>query len=297
MTDSQRNCFLAVAEHRSFSRAAAALYVSQPAVSKNISTLEAEMGSPLFDRQGKFVALTKAGEIFLSFLTEYQREFDNMIERIRSLDSSAFHGVVKIGCILIWNAGHFYVPLSKHLADNFPGVQLEVVGLEPEALLSALRRKEVDLVIMYGYEGSKLQDIEIRPLTKIGSGFLCSSKLLGSAHNLAALAEHPFLIAENSADRRNSGIYKDLIKTMLGKHGFVPKYTGFRSLASAMVDLSCGKGSLLTDEWVAGKSNSELIYISSGERVPLCIASLRNNPDTLTNLVIDETLKLFGNDS
>ena len=63
MTDSQKNSFLAVAEYRSFSKAAAALYVSQPAISKNISTLESEMGTALFDRQGKYINLTKAFDL------------------------------------------------------------------------------------------------------------------------------------------------------------------------------------------------------------------------------------------
>ena len=64
MTESQRNCFLAVAEHRSFSKAATALYVSQPAVSKNISILEEELGASLFNRQGKFVELTRRERYF-----------------------------------------------------------------------------------------------------------------------------------------------------------------------------------------------------------------------------------------
>ena len=140
MTESQRNCFLAVAEHRSFSKAAAVLYVSQPAVSKNISILEEELGASLFNRQGKFVELTKAGEIFFMFLMEYRREYDNMIERIRALDSGTHYGLVRIGCVLTWNAAHFYTRISRHFAIHFPGVKLEVVGLEPEALIPALRR-------------------------------------------------------------------------------------------------------------------------------------------------------------
>ncbi len=294
MTDSQRNCFLAVAEYRSFSKAAAALYVSQPAVSKNILTLESELGTPLFDRQGKLVVLTKAGEIFLNFLMEYRREFENMMERIRSLDNSTPYGVVRIGCVLIWNAAHFYARLSRHFAIHYPGVQIEVVGLEPESILPALRRKEVDIVIMYNHDGSRQQDIETAALINIGAGFLCSSSLIsGDNHGLEALAAHPFLIAENAADRRNSNIYRDLIKDMLKKHGLSPEFVGCKSLSSAMVDLSCGKGSLLADDWTAGKSNSELCYIPSGETIPLCLAYLRNNSDSLIYLAIEEILRVF----
>src|SRR5919108_2030348 len=53
--------FQAVAEAGSFSRAARALYLSQPAVTQHIQALEAELGVPLFDRLGRHIALTPAG--------------------------------------------------------------------------------------------------------------------------------------------------------------------------------------------------------------------------------------------
>src|SRR5919198_4709072 len=53
--------FQAVADEGSFSRAARALFLSQPAVTQHIHTLEAELGVPLFDRLGRRVALTPAG--------------------------------------------------------------------------------------------------------------------------------------------------------------------------------------------------------------------------------------------
>ncbi len=295
MTDSQRNCFLAVAEYQSFSRAASALYVSQPAVSKNISTLEAELGASLFNRQGKYVVLTKAGEIFQSFIMEYQREFENMMERIRSIDRSTPSGLVRIGCGLTWNAAHFYTRLSRHFAIHFPGIELEVLGLEPEAFLPALRRKEVDFMIMYSHDLERQPDIESRVLTNIGTGFLCSSLLLsGSDSGLEVLADCPFLIAENPADRRNSNIYRQMISEICSRHDFVPQFSNCRTLSSALVDLSCGKGALLVDDWTASISNSEFRYFPSGESMPLSLAYLPNDTDTLLNLAISETLKVFS---
>src|SRR5438105_4206546 len=54
--------FQAVADEKSFSRAARALFLSQPAVTQHIQALEAELGVPLFDRLGRRIALTPAGD-------------------------------------------------------------------------------------------------------------------------------------------------------------------------------------------------------------------------------------------
>lgn len=294
MTDSQRSCFLAVAEHRSFSRAAAALYVSQPAVSKNISTLESELGVPLFDRQGKYIVLTRAGEIFQSFLTEYQREYESMMRRIRSLDRSSPFGTVRIGCGITWNAAHFHTRLSRHFAIHFPGIKLEVVGMDPENFMPALRRKDVDLLIMYGHDLDRQQDIEHRQLASIGTGFLCSSLLLDSdSATLEELCRHPLLLAENYTDKRGSGVYRQLIIDYFEQRGLEPEFLSCRSMASGIVDLSCGKGSLLVDDWTAAISNSEFRYIPSGESVPINLVWLHNSADSLLKLVTVEIAKVF----
>ena len=59
------NTFLHIAELHSFSRTARQLGYSQSAVSSQIAQLEAELGAPLFDRVGKTVRLTDAGQTFL----------------------------------------------------------------------------------------------------------------------------------------------------------------------------------------------------------------------------------------
>ena len=59
------NTFLHIAELHSFSRTARHLGYSQSAVSSQIAQLEAELGAPLFDRVGKTVRLTDAGQTFL----------------------------------------------------------------------------------------------------------------------------------------------------------------------------------------------------------------------------------------
>ena len=60
--------FLAVAEHQGFTKAAAALYVSQPALSQQVKLLEESLGVQLFDRSGRNTRLTDAGEVYLQYV-------------------------------------------------------------------------------------------------------------------------------------------------------------------------------------------------------------------------------------
>ena len=61
----QLEAFLQVAHHRSFSRAAEALFLTQPSVTARIQSLEREIGERLFERTGRSVTLTDAGHAFI----------------------------------------------------------------------------------------------------------------------------------------------------------------------------------------------------------------------------------------
>ena len=68
--------FLQVAEKRSITGAAKALYISQPALSKQIALLEQEVGVPLFERQARGVILTSAGRQFEKDLKNILKELE-----------------------------------------------------------------------------------------------------------------------------------------------------------------------------------------------------------------------------
>ena len=70
MNTTQLECFLAVANHLNFSRAAEQLRITQPAVSHQINALEDELGAKLFHRTSKSVHLTQAGHLFLQYAAD-----------------------------------------------------------------------------------------------------------------------------------------------------------------------------------------------------------------------------------
>src|SRR5947209_15094440 len=77
--------FVAVADHLNFGRAAAALFVPQPSLSRQIRSLEQELGARLFDRTSQGTQLSAAGEVFLPLARELLRAADEAAARARAV--------------------------------------------------------------------------------------------------------------------------------------------------------------------------------------------------------------------
>jgi LysR family transcriptional regulator, cyn operon transcriptional activator len=88
--------FAAIADFGGFARAAPALHLSQPALSRQIHALEAQLGMPLFDRVGRGVRLTSEGEDLLRRSRRLLAEVEALGERARSLKTGAA-GILRVG--------------------------------------------------------------------------------------------------------------------------------------------------------------------------------------------------------
>ena len=84
MTTKSLEYFLVVVKHLNISKAAKELFISQPALSKQISQLEAELGVSLFDRTKHSLKLTHAGEVLLSETNELFKKQDELRQRVRA---------------------------------------------------------------------------------------------------------------------------------------------------------------------------------------------------------------------
>lgn len=83
MTITQLRYFIVAAQTENLLKAAAALYISQSSLSKNIASLEKELGVDLFDRNGKSLRLNEAGGQFLASCQKMLGEFDNVLEGLK----------------------------------------------------------------------------------------------------------------------------------------------------------------------------------------------------------------------
>ena len=96
MNTSQIRYFVTVAQLQNMSKAAEYLHMSQPALSKSIASLEEELGTPLFSREGKRISLNSAGKLFLENAWGILRNLDNAILEINQLKSNSIP-IVSLG--------------------------------------------------------------------------------------------------------------------------------------------------------------------------------------------------------
>ncbi|MEN8668596.1 MAG: LysR family transcriptional regulator, partial [Ketobacter sp.] len=122
--------FVAVAELGSFSLAAQQLHLTQPAVSKRISLLEAGLNCQLFDRIGRQITLTESGRDLLPRANRILLEMEDLRRAMSSL-SNDVSGTLKIGTS--HHIGlHRLPPILKQFSRLYPQVKLDIQFIDSE---------------------------------------------------------------------------------------------------------------------------------------------------------------------
>lgn len=201
VTFRQLRVFTEVARHLSFARAAEALHLTPPAVTMQVKELEGHVGLPLFERQGRQVQLTMAGEYFLVYarrLLSTLKDAENVMARFRKVET----GVLTIG--LLSTAGYFLPTLLARFQAEHPGIDVRLdVTRDLSKLLDRLHGNEIDLAVM----GRPPREVAMRaePFAAHPMVFVCppGHPLLGVGHPpLDALVRHPLIVREPGAEVR-----------------------------------------------------------------------------------------------
>jgi len=177
--------FLAVAQERSFSRAAETLHRTQPAVSQAIRRLESELGESLFDRSSKDGTLTAAGRVLLDFsqqMLNLRHHAQSAIRELRdlqrgklSLGANEYTVNLLLPLIPVFRARHPHIKIEikRSLASRIPGeiigrdVEIGVISFKPtdSALKSiSVGIDELALVVSPDHPLAQKQIISVREL-------------------------------------------------------------------------------------------------------------------------------------
>lgn len=139
--------FLALANALNFTRAAERLHVTQSTLSHQIKQLEEELGTALFDRSGKRVALTEAGDEFLHHATRALGEIDQGLSALRQGDAQ-LRGTLRIGATHSFNLD-FIPDCVAAFLQRQPQVQVQVEELSAAQITVRLRQGTLDLGVSY----------------------------------------------------------------------------------------------------------------------------------------------------
>jgi DNA-binding transcriptional LysR family regulator len=146
MTLVQLRHLISLARTGSFSQSAAALFLTQPALSRSIKALEDELGQPLFDRVGRRSELTPFGREAVERARELVLAADDLRDSGRqSADDAA--GVLRVG-LGSGPGALLMTPLLQTVARERPRLRVEVARAATERLLQALRERSLDALVI-----------------------------------------------------------------------------------------------------------------------------------------------------
>lgn len=142
----QLKYFLKAKELMNFTEAANSLNISQSTLSQQIKQLETEIDTPLFNRIGKRIQLTEAGNIFADFAKKSVRSSEESLMAMYDLKKLS-RGSLKIG--VSYGLRSILVPAVKKFTQNYPQINLEILFETTDILLKKLGDADLDLVLSY----------------------------------------------------------------------------------------------------------------------------------------------------
>jgi DNA-binding transcriptional LysR family regulator len=201
MTFRQLETFVAVAHQRSFSKAAEALHLTQPAVSLQIRQIVDTLGLPLFEQSGREVVLTAAGTEMLKAARELDDvwgRFEAAIDDLKGLRRG------RLRVALVTTAKYFLPRMLGEFCRRYPGVDIELEIADRERIVARLRGNQDDLYVMvYPPEDVAL---ETYPLLDNEQVVIAPADHWAAARpvDLGALAGERFILREAGSGSRRT---------------------------------------------------------------------------------------------
>lgn len=265
----QLRYFVAVAEEGNISRAAQKIFMTQPALSRQIKALEEEIGQCLLERQAHSIRLTSTGETLLREARELLQHADQTLERVRA----ASQGVrLRVGYAPSLASGLLSEAVAT-FAQKHPNARVELLDLSTKEMLAGLENDTLDVALSVG-------------LGRDGHG-LKWTPLIHASWQLAVNRDHPLAqcskVTPAEAVRgpllvycqRDYPEYWDIITGWLREHQQRPdiagEYDGVNSLLAA-VESGLGVAIVTTSTTRLVPERVRLKALSALPK-PLCIAA------------------------
>lgn len=195
--------FYYVAQHKSITAAARALFLSQPTVSHYIRTLEEELGFPLFARAKSGVTLTPEAEFLFPHAKRACEELWSAEHALDSLRSMAA-GTLHIGASEM-TLHNFLLPYLEQFKNHYPALKLKISSSTTPGTLKALREGSVDFAIVI----SPLEDtggFSVTPLASFQDIVIAGKRfreLEGKSLSLKELTRYPVIcLSQGTATRK-----------------------------------------------------------------------------------------------
>lgn len=153
--------FYEVAQHKSFSKAAKSLYLTQPAVSQSISQLETELDIRLFNRNPQGVILTEEGKLLYDYVhsaLNLLSSGENKMEEFKNLQGGKI--AIGVGDTI---SRYFLLPFLEAFHQQYPDISFKLVNGTTFELVEILKQGKIDIAICnFPVEDDRLEKLRVK---------------------------------------------------------------------------------------------------------------------------------------
>jgi len=221
ITFQQIHYFLTIAKVLNFTEAAKLLYISQPALSKQIHVLENELGFPLLKRNKRTVELTLEGESLYKDWMVLENMISSSIYNAKLLKHNAV-GTLNIGCTDTFHIDESLSELVEDFHHDYPHIDVNMESCGFKTLRERLHSNELDMIFIPFFELGNFKNIEWITFqeVKLGIAVPTSNPLSKREHvTIKDLKEEAFVTI--TPKESASGVEK--IKLLCRQYGFEPR--------------------------------------------------------------------------
>jgi DNA-binding transcriptional LysR family regulator len=285
MNDLQIEYFLAVAVNQSFTKASKLLYVSQPAISKQIAMLEKELGVKLFQRNNQKTEITEAGKLYYDFFINTRLKLKETMYAARTLGNKSINHI-NIGFMEGWDLSGIipaFIQRSKAINED---LEISIDCCNIMELSSKLLSGELDMALAVK---NGMLDI---PELKFTDVFNMDKILIFSDRNPLARKEgltlydfkdEQFVAPWESMDKQVTQQLGDYCKP----YGFVPNVTFVHNFEAMFTYVKNNLGVGFADEWTWSTYAPDIRSIPINNFDKISIITLKDNDNPTLQSVID----------
>ncbi|MFA9463052.1 MAG: LysR family transcriptional regulator [Velocimicrobium sp.] len=246
ITFQQIHYFLAIAKTLNFTKAAKSLYISQPALSKQILVLENELGFSLLKRNKRSVELTLEGESLYHDWIILENMMNSSIYNAKLVKRSAV-GNLRIGCTDTFQIDESLSTLIQNYQSHYPNIDIDLGSYGFRSLREQFNNGDLDVIFIPDFERINYKDIDYLLFQKVE---LCiavpSSFSLSQKKNVVIqdLKDQPII----TISPKESIIGVEKIKTYCRSYGFEPNIVKYLfNLNSLILGVRNGIGITICD--------------------------------------------------
>lgn len=263
--------FVTVAEELNVSRASARLRISQPAVSRQLRDLEAELGVELFQRMKSGLKLTPAGESFLAHGRDVLRRAGDAVKQMAAFRPRAKE-TLTVGYIAPVLAG-ILTPALRRFMQKHSDTEVALREMPPGEQVKALREERIDLALIGNACAEVEREFTVTVLSRTPFQAVLPDNHLLALRKRIALSElegESFLgFAEETFPGRNAAICSTCQAA-----GFTPRFRHHVENLSALLALvAAGRGVTLAPAEVGQLAHPQTVFVSLKPPVPTVVST------------------------